>query len=225
MSNDMKLTDLEIALRQGKTRTYSKGELIQTTDDETQLVLMVKSGFVKRYLITADGLQSIQSVYGAGSVFPLTVVMKEIFDQDLYRGPETFYYEAMSSVELYGLEAATLSSDLEHDPLIYRDLLKVAGERLTSNIQRLENLALRSSYQRLAHQLLFYATTFGEFSDVGIRIIAPLTHQDLAYVLSVARETVSREISKLRQEQIITTDSTQYITVNDVKRLKQLAYS
>lgn len=218
--------NLQAILLGGKCRKFKKNELVMTTIDNKPLLLLVTTGFVKRYSITNDGLKSIQSIYGIGDVFSLTPVFKVLFGQDLYSGPETFYYETMVDTELASIGMDELCRRAEEDdPLLYRNLLGVAGQRLQSNIQRLENIALRDASKRVAHQLLYYANCFGEKTGNGIRITVPLTHQDLGGVLSLTRETVSREISSLRSRGFIRDGRTQAIIIDKKKELEELAYS
>ena len=205
----------------GQRYDYSKGEIIRPSVEQHNLSL-VQSGYVKRYLILNDGRLGVQSIYGSGDIYPLTPVFKILFDQDIYQGPEIYHYEAMAATKLYMLSLSALAQAIEQDPLLYRDLLEVAGQRLQSNIQLLENLSLRSSYKRVAHQLVFYARRFGEIKPTGFKICLQITHQDLADVLGITRETVSTCIAQLRHERLIRTGK--HIIIPNIKQLEAAAY-
>lgn len=217
--------NLQSILLSGKCRKFEKSELVATTEDNKPLLLLVISGFVKRYSIANDGSENIQSIYGSGDIFPLTPLFEAVFDQVIYYGPETFYYETMVDTELASISLKEFVRMSENDPIIYKDLLSVAGQRLRSNIQRLENIALRDAYKRLAHQLLYYTNTFGKKTSDGVKIAIPLTHQDIASVLSLSRETVSREVSKMRSEGIIMDSHHQELIIVSKNKLEKLAYS
>jgi len=217
-----KASKLRQLLLSGRRYTFSKGEVIHSSIESKELNLVVK-GYVKRYLISNDGRLGVQSIYGPEDIYPLTPVFKNLFDQDIYQGPETYHYEAMVEIKLYTIDLADLARNATQDQLLYRDLLWVAGRRLQSNIQLLENLALRNSLKRVAHQLAFYARQFGEVKASGIKINLPLTHQDIADILGITRETVSTCIAQLRQEKLIRTGKN--ITVPNIKNLEEAAYS
>src|ERR1051325_6562476 len=84
----------------GRTYSLGKGQNIQTTEDRRVLNL-IKEGFVKRYLISNDGTLGVQIIYGPDDIFPLTLMFQALLNQDIYEGPEVFYYETMGPVELY----------------------------------------------------------------------------------------------------------------------------
>jgi CRP/FNR family transcriptional regulator len=145
-----------------------------------------------------------------------------LFGQRIYEGKETYYYEAVTDAELYSAGRTALLEAAEANPSLYKDVLREAGRRLQSNIQQLENIALKSAYYRLAHQLVYLVRQFGEAGGDGIALCIPLTHQDLADILSLSRETVSREMAKLREHGLVAADSE--LIIPDLARL-QAVYS
>lgn len=174
-------------------------------------------------MITNDGTIGVQITYGRGDVFPLTLVYKTLYDQSIYHGQETYYYEAMSDAEVYTVDAAALLEEVKKDTQLYSDFFQEAGKHLESCVQRLENLALKTSYNRVAHQLVYFARHFGTKSTGGVQIETPLTHQDLADILSLTRETVSTSMVELRKKKLISTDK--LIVVHSMEKLEAEAYN
>jgi len=175
VSGENKLHKLALS---GRSYSIAKGQIIQSSDDRYRsLINIVKSGYVKRYEILADGSLSIQAVYGPMEVFPLTLAFRELANTEVYEGPEIIHYQAITNVELVSIDASKLTEAVNNDPTIYKDVLRETGIRTHSNIQRLENLSLKSSYKRLAHQLVYLARRFGEPTPNGIKIRVQLTHQ------------------------------------------------
>lgn len=213
---------LQKLLLSGHLRKVAKDEVFQTTDEKTDITL-VHSGYIKRYLITNDGNESIQIIHGPGAVFPLTPVYKMLLDQSIYSGPETFYYQAMSDSQLYTISQEVLRASVEKDSLLYRDLLHVSGTRLNEYVHSLENISMGSAYNRVAHQLLFYAHYFSKKTSKGTKILIPLTQQSIANVLNITRETTSVSMNKLRGKGLI--DGTKYITIPDVEALQEEVYT
>lgn len=199
-------------LKTGSAYKLPKGQIVHALDDRTKFNL-IQSGYIKRYLITNEGAKSIQLIYGPGMAFPLPPVLKSIYEIDIYSGPETYYYESMTDIEVHSVGLDTLRDSLETDPTLYKDLLYIVGTRLNSYIHRLEDTSLGSSTWRVAHQLIFLADQFGSETNLGLTIRLPLTHQDLSDILNLSRETVSRSLSKLKDKQLI--GGTQNITILD----------
>lgn len=203
-------------------KNYDKGDLIQSSDDKQKLSF-VYSGFVKRYMISSDGSIGVQAIYGPGEIFPLTLAFRELLHQEIYRGPEVYYYQALTPCVIYSVDNDTLQAEAKLNPGLYKDMLKQAGNRLNSNIQKLENIAIKNSVKRVAHQLLYFAREYGTNSLFGVEIVVPLTQQDVADVLSLTRETVSQSFSTLRKKGLLTTDKN--IVITNIDELEKLAFN
>ena len=218
MDYDFVNSPLYSLLLGGKHYKLPKGQVVNGFDDNT-LFNMIKSGYIKRYLITNDGTKSIQVIYGPDDVFPLTPVYKNIFKMDIYSGPEQYYYESMTELEICSINQAALQEAVDNDPLIYKDLYYAAGLRLNSYIHRLESMSLRVANRKVAYQLSYLAKIYGHKTEEGIEIPIPLTHQILADVLNLARETVTHCVSRLNEKGVIKTQGNK-ITVVDLEKLK-----
>lgn len=208
-------------IKTGRRYKLPKGQIIQSSDGR-KVFTLITEGYVKRYIISNEGSLRIQSIYGPGDAYPLTLAFKSLFNQELYTGPEVVYYETMSGVEIYSIDEQTLVDAVHKDKNLYRDLLLEAGNRFHSNIQQLENFSLNSSYKKVAHQLAYFAAQFGSTSKEGTSIDLLLTHEDLANVISATRETVSTCMIKLRKKGLIKTGKN--IIVPDVKKLQDEAF-
>jgi CRP-like cAMP-binding protein len=206
-------------LQNGKYHNLPKKQVLNLSDGNMTLSL-VQSGYIKRYLITNDGSQSVQAIYGPGDVFPLTPLFRLFYDKNIYRGEETYYYETMTPVRVHSLSTQVILDQLQKDPLLYKDILYVAGMRLGSNILRLENFSLRTAPRRIAHRLLYYADKFGEKQPDGVLLKMPLTHQNLADILSLARETVTHCLTHFQEKGVIKVVD-KCIFVPDIERLRK----
>lgn len=211
-------TPLYNLLLSGNKSTLAKGQVVGTFDSR-QGVYLIESGFIKRYLITKEGNHGIQVIYGPNEFLPLTPIYQAIFDMDIYKGPETYYYETMTESAIYYVTLAQLIEAAEASPIIYKDLLYAAGVRLNSYIQRLENMSLRASNKEISYQLLYLASKFGKKTALGIKIMVPLTHQTLAEILNLARETVSRRMARLEEKGLIRSEG-KHIVVTDIAVLE-----
>lgn len=219
MSYDTSKTPLHELMLQGRQHTLPKGQLVQSLSDHTNLHA-IEAGYVKRYLITSDGRKSVQNLYGPGDVFPMTPVYEAAFGINVYSGPEQYYYEAVSKLTIRSLGIEHLLSALNANPLLYRDLFYAAGVRLNSYIHRMEDRSLHSSLYRIAHLLNFLGQHFGIETADGLAIQLPLTHQQISELLDLTRETVSRDMARLRERGMI--DGTKNIVILDRERLVKL---
>lgn len=213
---------LSAALLKGRQYKIPKGQIVQSTDDR-RVFNLVDKGYLKRYLISNEGTYGVQVIYGPGDIFPITLAFSALFGREINEGPETYYYEAMTELELYTLDEIDVVEAIKKDPILYKDLFAICGNRLHSTLQGLENLTLKTSYQRVAHELLYMAKKFGEKKANGTVILVPLTHQDIADMLSLTRETVSTAMVQLRKKKLITTGKS--ICVPNLEKLADEAFN
>ena len=213
------LKDIMLA---GDRRKFPKGHILQSTD-ERFIFNFVLSGYVKRYLIRNDGSLGVQVIYGPNDLFPITLAFSMLFDRPVSESKETYYYEAMTPLTVYSLGKDQFNEAVRKDPQLYRGLLAISGKRLHSTLHGLENLTLGNAYRRVAHELLYMAQRFGEEQPGGgIKVAIPLTHQDLADILSLTRETVSVNMARLRQKKLL--KSGRNVIIPDIKALEAEAF-
>jgi CRP/FNR family cyclic AMP-dependent transcriptional regulator len=222
MSDQGKDTPLYQLLLNGKRQILPKGEIVHGFEDKT-LIHLIKNGYVKRYMIQNDGSRNIQVIYGPNDIVPLTPVYNTIFAMKIYRGQQTYFYEAMTDITLYSISHDTLKDAIETDPLIYKDLFYAAGVRLNSFIHRLEDASITGSHRRVAHLLFYLADLYGKPNkDGGLLIEIPLTQQTIAEILGLARETVTHSILNLRDKGLII-DSGKTFLLPDPAKLQREA--
>ena len=79
-----------------------------------------------------------------------------------------------------------------------------------------------SSNAKLIHFLLAWAASHGQEFAEGISLALYMTHEEIAQSIGVSRETVSRALAELRQENLIRF-SRGHILLVDPEKLKSLA--
>lgn len=218
---DNRAGDLRKLIRTGERRVLKKGEVFQTSDQEPMLNV-VASGYIERFRMNKDGVRGVQSIYGPDDFFPLTPVFKVLLDQDIYEGPETYYYSAASEAVIYSLDGDSFIEGVNKNPNLLKDLLFESGKRFQSNIERLENLSLPHTDQRVAHYLARMARRSGREMPRGILISLPITQTDLTENLGLKRGTVAKAIKTLRDKGLISGRSN--IIVLDLDKLERFAY-
>ena len=203
----------------GKKHVLPKGQSINFDRDHIAACLVI-DGFIKRYIITSDGSESVQVLYGKDDVLPLTSVYKITLSLNINPSREITYYDALTKVTIFTISKKELTDALEADESLYKDLLYVSSLRLKSNIQRLENMSLQVANRKVAHQLLYYGNHYGIQTDDGIKIPIPLTHQTLADILNLARETVTLALDRLKEKDILTSEK-KLIIIKDKAKLEK----
>lgn len=158
------------------------------------------------------------TILAPGSIFGLTSLMESRSQQ-----PTAHFYQA---------RALSDSTVCRMKKTVFEDLLdgdigraKAVIRLLLERIRDLESLgSVPTSHRvqkRLVSLLLLLAERFGEQTPQGIRISTVFSHQDIAYVISSSRATVTRELQDLRANGLIAVDG-RNITIPDIEALTDL---
>ena len=109
-------------------------------------------------------------------------------------------------------------------PDIAFSFTKLIGLRRQRVEGRLRNLLFLSSRDRMVHMLLELQETHGDHAGGRCRIRLPLSHQDLAGLIGVTRETATVVLGRLQAERLIRMERRR-ITILDSPRLRALVKS
>jgi CRP/FNR family transcriptional regulator, anaerobic regulatory protein len=196
--------------------SYKKDEIILRPDDPTPYVFYIVSGFVRMYCLLPDGKELTLNIFKQGSYFPMFLI--------LGNSTNTYYYETLTPVKLERAPKGEVLTFLhrESDVLFeFTSRISVGLNGLLSNIQYVL-FGLASS--RVASVLLILARRFGEAKNSYITIQLPLTHQDIANLIGLTRETTSLEMEKLVTRKIISYDHKQIIIRNIQVLAQEVAF-
>lgn len=206
MYTDAQLAALLDMFHTGTRQEFSKGEFIVRPGETLSGVYYIESGIVKAYDITKYGEENLLIIRHAGEMLGLTWAVAGREREIIYT-PLSPTVVWMVSLERF-MEYLNLHPEAAVPIVgILADMFRLHGERIMT-------LEYRTVRERLASFLLGMAERFGIEIDKGIRINAPLRHQDIASSISATRETTSRTLSELERKGILCTEQSNIIIMN-----------
>ena len=143
----------------GRRVMYGKGQVIIQSHEQPSGVFLIDKGFVKTYSITKYGETNLHLVRKRGEVFPIIWALSDIHRE--------VFYEAMSQTTLYKLSKRRLIDFAYSDQGVHSLLVGQALELYRIHADRVNNLELRTSKERVAYRLLALANRFGKKIDKG----------------------------------------------------------
>jgi len=193
-------------------RNYKKGSLIFFEGDTAEAVYFVKKGRVKIYKVGHDGKEHIISILSEGEIFAESCLF------GLNRYPASA--QAYEDTDVLFIKREDFEELLEENPKIAIEIIKAMGKRLQMVSKKIENLALRDAYGKVA--MLLLDILLKEHINVynGIEIDTQLSRQDMANMVGVTRETFIRALSKLKECGAIDFERDK-IKIIDIKKLKE----
>jgi len=201
------LESLTEMLSETKLLGYSKGEFIFMEGDVLDFYYILLHGTVR---IVKD------DVCGKAVTFAVMQAVETIGEIALFdSGPSTTRAEAMNEVTLLAIRQNAFRKFISENPSIASELTSNVVKRLKVIQDRLMELLTCSIDKRFVKVLIPLSFQF--------RKVLPLTHQDIADLMGVTRETISRKIEALQSQGIIATQKRGKIVILDENKLRQLA--
>lgn len=174
----------------GVVKHYEKGEEIFGEGERAYGFFYVIEGLVKIYKLSSKGKEQIIHLFGRGEIFAEVVLA----GQELYPA----YAQAVAPTDLLFFEKKRLLTLLQRRHDLCLNLIVLFAQRLRMLVRQIENLTLRDAGERL----LLY---LWDLSQSGAKTILPLeiTKSQLALLLGITPETLSRLFQKFKNEGIL----------------------
>ena len=185
-------------------RNYKKGQILIHAGDDPDGIMYLVSGKIKQYDLTYRGDEVILNVFKPPAFFPMSFAMNQT--------PNEYFYEADSEVELRKAPIPEITAFIRANPDVLYDLLSRVYRGTDGLLRRIAHLMASSARSRVVYELMIESRRFGQTSDKGI--IINLNETDIAARAGLSRETVNREMHKLKAEDLIHIDNKQISVPN-----------
>jgi CRP/FNR family transcriptional regulator len=213
------LTDKELTALNtlGRRQSVSRGETIIWSGDESIVCANLLTGVLKLSASTADGREQI-----VGLLYPADFVGRPYADKS------DFTVTALTEAELCVFPRKLFEQVLEDHVRMERMLLQRTFSALEEARGRMLMLSRKSAEEKIAGFLLGMADRAGA---AGCRATAsgpvtfdlPLTRGQIADVLGLTIETVSRQLTKLKAAGLIALPGARGVTIRDRAALEAKA--
>jgi CRP/FNR family transcriptional regulator len=173
-------------------------------------VFRIEDGVVAVYKTLADGRRQVIDFAYPGDLIGLGML-----------GEHVLSAQATCSAKVRCLSVAALERAAESDATLALKLYKAVCQELAATRSLLVTVGQRSAIERLASFLLMLYRREGEQTRRVIKL--PMRRSDIADLLGLTIETVSRTLTKLRTTGVIEVEHGTTVHLRDVARLEQLA--
>ncbi len=207
-------------------KSFDKEELILPIGKQVTSLFYLHQGYVQQYSTSSKGREFVHNIYKPLSIFPLHLALNK--ENCL------FYFRTLTAAKLTKVPVSDITQFLEKDPALLMYLVKHLALGLNQLIYRFEALVFGVAEQKVAAALCLLGQRFGEplkknqsaghssGSQPQLIQAFPITHQFLAHMTALTRETVSTEMSKLKKAKIIDYQQ-QAITILQPQQLKAMS--
>lgn len=181
------------------------GELLFSQGDKAGWVFEVLSGMVRLYKLLPDGRRQVTGFLTAGQLLGMAP-----------EGTCVFTADTITEVSLCRYKRDAFERLIDEVPGFARRLLAVTSHELHAAQDQMVLLGRKSAAEKVASFLLMLPA---RQDDIDV----PMTRGDIADYLGLTVETVSRTLTRLRQDGLIALPVPTRIHVLDRKGLENLA--
>lgn len=208
-----RLGEEETAMLAGLARMidFQRRQILHSEGETASQVLIVTRGVVKLTSVSPEG-----KVQVLGLVYPGQLVGIEAFFHDDYEMGAT----ALTAGTACALPRDRLMRILRERPDFALQLLEAMHVELDQARARIQEMGKTSAESKICAILCDLLPHLGE--QTPLEGDFPLAHSDLAEILGLSRETISRAVGGLAKRGVVSVSRHQ-VLVHDIERLRELA--
>jgi len=179
------------------TKYYERGSVLFVEGQKPHGVYILCEGRAKVSIGSSEGKTLVLRIAQPGDLLGMNAV--------LMGQPYGATTETLDRCRIDFIEREDLLTLLEDDKRAYVGVAQVLSRKLTSVFEHSRLLFLsQSAAEKLARLLVKWCDEDGKRTPQGVRVGCGLTHEELAQMICVSRETVTRVLSELKRKHIVT---------------------
>ncbi|NOR49877.1 MAG: cyclic nucleotide-binding domain-containing protein [Desulfuromonadales bacterium] len=203
---DLSAEELNSIAYRVSLREFRKGQVILYEEDTNEYMYSVLEGEVRVFYTTEEGKETIVAFHGAGESFG------EVSLIDQLTTPATV--AAMEKSLVLTVKRDVFFDIVQNHPKVMNRLLLLLTKRLRHSWSHARMLHFKDASYRIMASIKEMAAKRGEEVPEGVLLKLRLTHQNIADMTGLTRETVTRVIDKWKKSGLLTIDKNRHMLIS-----------
>jgi CRP/FNR family transcriptional regulator len=192
-------------------RAYPKGQIIIFANEDPSAVYYIVEGKVRNYDHTYRGDEVIVNIFKPPAFIPMSWAIN--------RAPNQYFYRTEEPTTLHVVPTDKALEFVKANPDVMLDLLSRLYHGIDGLLGRMVHLMSGTARSRVMYELIIECRRFGQNEKADTYELT-VSEVDLAARSGLSRETVSREISKLKEQKLISSNIK--LAVKDLAELEKM---
>lgn len=188
-------------------RTYKKNMLILNEADTNEFMYGVMEGEVKAFKISEDGRETILALRGTGKTFGELSMIDGKTTPAAVTATEDSVVAVISKTDFYEL--------IHREHKVLNRLLDNLCSQVRESLKMQELMNLKNASERIRMLFLTVAEERGHKTSEGTTLNVKLTHQRIADMTGLTRESVTRALDKWKKDNLISLDENKRIILSN----------
>lgn len=193
-------------------RSYPKGKIIIFAGENPEKIFYLLSGRVVKYDTSYKGDEIIVNDYVPPAFFPVSYTLNKTYNP--------FFYQTTIASSFHIAPHEDVMTFLHANPDVAIDLLSRVYRGLDGILGRLVHIMSGSAKDRITYELLLESRRYGTPLEDGSYQLS-LREKDIAARTGLSRETVSRELAVLKQQDVARSER-RTIRILDITKLETI---
>lgn len=205
---------LQPLLKDAVKRQIKAGDIIFYQGEAPRSACILKSGVVKVYNITSSGEEQLVNFQLPNEVFPTPWLFGKT-------SSVLYFYEALTDCELFLFPREDLLAYIHSDKSVLSTFLDYYVNNYIGAVMRITALEQPKAREKITYTMYYLVQRYGEhLTEDKVQIRLQLTHQHIANLVGLTRETTAVEMKKLKEAGVVTYVKQKYIV--SVKQLLEI---
>ncbi len=191
---------VQLLFKNARSRKYPKNQIICYQGDKLTEIYQIKSGHIKAYTILDSGDNRTLFLLTKCDIFPIAFSLTLDWDQHQLR----YFYQSMTNVEVDILDHSAFKQMIEDDPkkmTAYLSYMSASNQAIMSQLEVMKN---KKAINKVAMLLPYLVDKLGEeIAPNKYRLDLKLSHQEIADLSGVTRETTTTLIKELKKQGVL----------------------
>jgi CRP/FNR family transcriptional regulator len=200
----MELDEIKNYFPDVASKFFAAGEMILYQGELPRVAYVVKSGLIKMYSISSGGEERIVDFNVSGEILASSWVFGNA-------SSTLYYYQALEDCELYEITRADLLQYLRTPAAATKMTDRINGQ-YTASLLRITALEQARARDKILFTFYYLLQRFGKEIVPGwYTIQISLTHQMIADLVGLTRETTAVELSSIKKTKVLSYKRQKYL--------------
>lgn len=204
-------SELEALKADRSINKYKKKQVVYSEGNHPARLFYISKGKIKAYRRNEDGKELIVGLYNEGDFLGYMPLL----ENSTYRDTA----EALEDSELAIIPRSEFEELLGSNPGVMKKFMGILARNIDEKEEQLLALAYNSLRKKVADTLVTLYRKYNTQQDPAFRI--DLSRENLAAIAGVAKESLIRMLSELKDEQLIALDGSR-IRIMNFSKLEQM---
>ena len=191
---------IEDLFKNGNKRKYPKNQIIAYQGDTLKAIHLIEEGYIKAYTILDSGDTRTMFILGPGDIFPIAFSLTLDWSDYEIR----YFYQSLTDVKLTLLEHEQFKKSIDTEPAITQVYMTYMGASNQAIMTQLEVMKNKTAKDKISLLLPYIAQKLGEeIRPNTYKLKLKLSHQEIADLSGITRETTTAILKELEKEGVI----------------------